>query len=129
MNDCLFCGEEFRKNIICENKYWFAVYDQYPVSKGHVLIIPKRHISSIFHIHIEWIWLLPFIKQIRRIVVDKFQPDSFNIGINDGLEAGQTIPHLHIHLIPRYKNDEGLPCGVRNIFPSNLADYTKVINN
>ena len=56
---------------------------------------------------------------------DRFSPDGYNIGINDGFVSGQTVKHTHIHLIPRYNNDGGLPCGVRNVFPPHLADYRK----
>ena len=124
-NSCLFC--EFatdRENIILENEHFYSRYDRYPVSKGHALIISKRHISSFFDLSDEEIkGFYALIKATRKTVVKKFQPCSFNIGINDGEMAGQTIPHLHIHLIPRYKGDvENPQGGVRNIIP-NLVKY------
>lgn len=127
MDKCLFCDEEFytEDKMVYENKFWRVVYDQYPVSRGHVLIIPKRHIESVFNLTFEYLSLFSVINKVKKILDEKFNPDGYNIGINDGVYAGQTINHMHIHLIPRYKNDGGLPCGVRNVFPPHLADYKK----
>lgn len=127
MDKCLFCDEEFytEDKMVYENKFWRVVYDQYPVSRGHVLIIPKRHIESVFNLTFEYLSLFSVINKVKKILDEKFNPDGYNIGVNDGVYAGQTINHMHIHLIPRYKNDGGLPCGVRNVFPPHLADYKK----
>ena len=127
MDKCLFCDEEFytEDKMVYENKFWRVVYDQYPVSRGHVLIIPKHHIESVFKLTFEYLSLFSVINKVKKILDEKFNPDGYNIGINDGVYAGQTINHMHIHLIPRYKNDGGLPCGVRNVFPPSLADYKK----
>lgn len=124
---CLFCDDDFftEEKLVYENKFWRVVYDEYPVSRGHVLIIPKKHIESVFKLSVEFLLLFQTIKETKKILDDKFHPDGYNIGINDGEYAGQTIPHLHIHLIPRYKYDGGLPCGVRNVFPQSIADYKK----
>lgn len=127
MDKCLFCREEFysEDKLIYEDKFWRVVYDEYPVSKGHVLIIPKRHIESVFKLTVEYFSLFSVIKRVKKIIDETFKPNGYNIGINDGEYAGQTIKHMHIHLIPRYKNDGGLPCGVRNVFPPSIADYKK----
>lgn len=127
MDKCLFCREEFysEDKLIYEDKFWRVVYDEYPVSKGHVLIIPKRHIESVFKLTVEYFSLFSVIKRAKKIIDETFKPNGYNIGINDGEYAGQTIKHMHIHLIPRYKNDGGLPCGVRNVFPPSIADYKK----
>ncbi len=127
MIDCLFCKDDFytEKNIILENNHWRAVYDGYPVSKGHTLIIPKRHISSFFDLTIyQFFSLFKIIRNTKKVLDKKFKPLAYNIGINDGSYAGQTIPHLHIHIIPRYEGDGGLPCGVRNVFKQDIANYT-----
>lgn len=124
--NCLFCDSSFiEKNKIIENKYWVSIYDGYPLTKGHTLIIPKRHIKSFFDISSFRMFLALFkmLWRVKKILIDTYHPTGFNIGINDGVDGGQTIPHLHIHLIPRYKNDGGKPCGVRNIFPSSKANY------
>jgi len=124
VGDCLFCSSEFysQEKIICESDDWYAVYDGFPVVEGHTLIIPKKHIQSIFELS-DISTLFSFIKEVKNILDKKYSPSGYNLGINDGEHAGQTIPHLHIHMIPRYIGDFGLPCGVRNVFPPNLANY------
>lgn len=125
--DCLFCDREFLSQKICENEYWVAIYDGYPVSKGHTLLIPKVHINDFFQMIINndlYESFKTICVQTKEILDKTFNPQSYNIGINNGVFAGQTINHLHVHIIPRYENDNGLPCGVRNIFPIK-ADYTK----
>lgn len=123
--DCLFCQESFYKDrVIFENKCWYAVLDGYPVAPWHTLIIPKRHVESIFKINlVEFLQLSPIIMQVKKILSKNAETEHFNIGVNDGEYAGQTIPHLHIHIIPRHKDDGGLPCGVRNVFPQEIANY------
>lgn len=127
MKDCIFCDKDFhgKEDIIYENLFWKAVYDGYPVVKGHTLIIPKKHVGSIFKLGFELLFLPIVFKKVKKILNSRFHPNGYNIGINDGKAAGQTIHHLHIHFIPRYDNDCGLPCGVRNVFPPILADYKK----
>ena len=95
------------------------IRDKFAVSPGHTLIISKRHISSFFEATSEEkIALLNGIEQAKALINKEFSPDGYNIGINDGEAAGQTIEHLHIHLIPRYKGDSPDPRGgIRWIFP------------
>lgn len=126
--ECLFCDEEFytEDNFVCENKLWKVIYDSYPVSNGHMLIIPKRHFESVFDMNIhECMSLYGIFRKAKRIMDERFKPDGYNIGVNVGEYGGQTIMHLHFHFMPRYKDDGGKPCGVRNVFPPNLADYRK----
>ena len=128
MEKCLFCDEEFfcEESLIYENQYWRVVHDRFPVSKGHVLIIPKRHVESIFELNVIEMSSLPKVfVDVKNILDEKYRPEGYNIGINDGVVSGQTIKHTHIHFIPRYSNDGGLPCGVRNVFPPIIADYRK----
>lgn len=105
--------------IVAQNIHALAISDTLPVSPGHTLIIPKRHIASIFEAQpdeVAALWAV--LQQARTQLLREFSPDGFNIGINDGLPAGQTILHLHIHLIPRYKGDMPDPRGgIRWIFP------------
>jgi diadenosine tetraphosphate (Ap4A) HIT family hydrolase len=102
-----------------EGKYGFAAYDRHPASEGHFLVIPYRHFASYFDIsdeEREELWSL--VARGREIVDEKFNPDGYNIGINVGKWAGQSIPHLHIHVIPRYKGDvENPKGGVRGVIP------------
>ena len=94
------------KEKIIENQLSFSIYDGFPVSKGHALILPKRIVADIFDLNDdEYNSCFELVKKVRTILLKKFQPDGFNIGVNSGQTAGQTIFHAHIHLIPRYKND------------------------
>jgi diadenosine tetraphosphate (Ap4A) HIT family hydrolase len=98
--------------------------DVYPVSVGHTLIMPRRHVGSFFEATSEErSAMLALLDNAKRQLDSEFSPESFNIGINDGVAAGQTIPHLHMHLIPRYTGDVPDPRGgVRWLIPGK-ADY------
>ena len=111
------------KEKIHENEFAFAIYDGFPVSKGHSLVIPKRIVSSVFDLDDdEYNHIFILLKEIKKILLEKYKPDGFNIGINNGTDAGQTIDHAHIHIIPRYKGDLKDPRGgVRNILPDNTG--------
>jgi diadenosine tetraphosphate (Ap4A) HIT family hydrolase len=106
-----------------QNSLTFTIRDTLPVSPGHTLIIPKRHIASFFEAtKDEEAALLDALRQAKAGLDKELSPDCFNIGINDGLAAGQTILHLHIHVIPRYKGDMPDPRGgIRWIFPDKAA--------
>jgi len=119
-NPCLFCDKENQKfKLILENDFCVARWDQFPVSKGHALIIPKKHILSFFDLKDEEVVkIFSLIQETKDVIQKEYNPDGFNIGINDGEAAGRTIHHLHIHLIPRYKGDVEEPRGgVRHIIP------------
>jgi diadenosine tetraphosphate (Ap4A) HIT family hydrolase len=115
---CLFC-ELPQKRIVFSNPQGLVIRDGYPISPGHTLIIPRRHIGSFFEITTkERDNLLELLEEAKRRLDKEFHPDGYNVGINDGPTAGQTIHHLHIHLIPRYKGDREDPRGgVRWIIP------------
>ncbi len=121
--NCIFCCLPVTR-IIAENTYFLAILDKFPISKGHTLIIPKRHILSFFHLNEkEFVSLYPFINEIKTLINKRYLAKGFNIGVNDGEVAGQTINHLHIHLIPRYNGDVSNPKGgIRWMFPDK-ADY------
>jgi diadenosine tetraphosphate (Ap4A) HIT family hydrolase len=108
---------------VAQNSLAFTIRDTLPVSPGHTLIIPKRHIASLFEATTdEEAALLDALRQAKAGLDKELSPDGFNIGINDGLTAGQTILHLHIHVIPRYKGDMPDPRGgIRWIFPDKAA--------
>ena len=120
---CPFCTQDTSR-IILTNYHALACYDFYPVSLGHTLIIPKRHIASFFDVtRKEQTALLELLTDMKLLLQNERNPNGFNIGINDGAAAGQTVMHLHIHLIPRYTDDTDDPRGgVRWIFP-NKAKY------
>jgi diadenosine tetraphosphate (Ap4A) HIT family hydrolase len=103
--NCVFCNIPDEK-IICENELAVVIFDRFPVSPGHVLIIPFRHFANFFDAtpdEILAIWEL--IQKSRNIIDERYSPDGYNIGVNTGYSAGQTIMHMHVHMIPRYKGD------------------------
>ncbi|SER70355.1 HIT family protein [Salisediminibacterium halotolerans] len=113
---CPFCSDI---EVIAENEKAFAVYDKYPVNPGHVLIIPKRHVTDYFETTpAEKEAMHELLEQLRLRLSAEKSPDAFNVGINCGLAAGQTIFHVHMHLIPRYEGDVEDPSGgVRGVIP------------
>src|SRR4030095_4613190 len=121
--DCRFCILPSER-IEGHNKFAIWIRDGFPVSPGHSLVIPRRHIGSFFEVTAaERDALMNLLQQARAAAQTEFRPDGYNIGINDGAAAGQTVPHLHIHLIPRYQGDLPDPRGgVRWVIPSK-ADY------
>lgn len=118
-NNCPFCNPDSERELIVESGTAFAIYDKFPVNKGHALIIPKRHISDYFELSFkEQSACILMINKVKQLIEKEFQPDGFNIGINIGEFAGQTISHVHIHLIPRYEGDVIEPSGgVRGVIP------------
>ncbi|WP_297452951.1 HIT family protein [Persephonella sp.] len=115
---CPFCNIP-EENIILKNDLCYAIYDKYPVTKGHMLIIPYRHFDNYFDgTKEEKIAFVDLIDKAKELLDQKFSPDGYNIGVNIGKTAGQTIFHVHIHLIPRYKGDTENPVGgVRGVIP------------
>lgn len=121
--DCPFC-EPSTERILIERKHFRLLWDGYPISPGHVLIVPRRHIARWEETsQSEQRALIEAIGIAQAEIRKQRQPDGFNIGINDGVAAGQTIPHLHVHVIPRYGGDLADPRGgVRWVIPER-ADY------
>jgi diadenosine tetraphosphate (Ap4A) HIT family hydrolase len=96
-----------------------AIKDQYPVSKGHLLIIPHQHTQDWFTASEEvQMDIIRALNRLKKILDNEYKPDAYNIGANCGALAGQTVMHLHLHLIPRYKGDMLNPRGgVRGVIP------------
>ena len=120
MENCELCRSlRSREDIIVENDYSFCKWDKYRVSPGHMLIIPKSHVNSFFSLSgTEVLSLYELLKRGKDIIDKQYNPDGYNVGVNIGRHAGQTIFHLHIHLIPRYRGDVKDPeGGVRNVIP------------
>ena len=111
--------------MVERNEHGLTVLDAYPVSPGHTLIIPHRHMGSFFELAPEERdGLLALLNQARATLEHSHpKPDGYNIGINDGSAAGQTVPHLHIHLIPRYAGDIEDPRGGVRWVMSEKARY------
>lgn len=121
--DCPFCSLP-PERILLSNRHGLLIRDGFPVSPGHTLVIPRRHVGSLFDlIPDEREALFALLEEGKRRLDREMKPAGYNIGINDGQAAGQTVPHLHVHLIPRYLGDQPDPRGgVRWVFPDK-ADY------
>ena len=119
-HECPFCNLNSKVELISETATAVAFYDSFPVNQGHTLIISKRHTANYFDLSIHEqraLWLL--VNRCKTIIEKRFSPDGFNVGINVGEAAGQSIFHIHIHLIPRYKGDVVNPRGgVRGVIPN-----------
>ena len=108
---CPFCSLPASR-IISEDSLSLVIRDAYPVSPGHSLIIPKRHVASWFELtDDERTSLFQNLSKAKTALDTVFKPDGYNIGINEGAAAGQTVFHLHVHLIPRYHGDRADPRG------------------
>lgn len=124
---CPFCRLSRKVEIICETATCVAFYDGYPVSPGHALIIPKRHVASYFDLTNHEREAMNVMLQYVRVKVDeRYHPDGYNIGINVNEAAGQSVFHVHMHLIPRYKGDVVNPKGgVRGVIPEKQSYNAK----
>jgi diadenosine tetraphosphate (Ap4A) HIT family hydrolase len=120
--NCIFCHVD--RSILAETKLSFAFLDGFPVSKGHTLVIPKRHVESLWELTSEeYTDAFALVRQIKELLQEKFDPQGFNVGVNCGQAARQSVLHAHIHLIPRYLGDVRNPRGgIRNIIPGK-GDY------
>ena len=105
------------------NEFAVALYDKYPVSPGHALIVPRKHIADLLTLSWEEqtaIWSL--VVPVQQNIEKDHSPDGYNIGINIGEAGGQTVPHAHLHVIPRYSGDVQDPRGgIRWIIPPKAA--------
>lgn len=116
--ECPFCRLEDRACVL-ESELSCVIRDAYPVNVGHLLIIPKRHVSNFFDLRPNEVAdLMSLLWQAKEELANEYHPDGFNVGVNIDAAAGQTIPHVHIHLIPRYSGDLEDPTGgVRGVIP------------
>lgn len=109
--DCLFCRPHDSK-ILCESPGWYARYDNFPATPGHVEIVPKRHIESWFDLAEDEVTEMhDLTRSARDLLTAEYAPDGWTIGVNEGRAAGRSIDHLHIHLIPRHYGDVPDPRG------------------
>ena len=118
MNKCIFCNIE-EKRVLYSNDEFYIIKDNFPVSRGHLLIISKEHRENYFALTDQEKYSLNnMLVRAKEIIETDLNPDGFNIGMNCGLSAGQTVMHFHCHLIPRYKGDVENPRGgVRHVIP------------
>jgi len=118
-SSCAFCGVDAARELIA-GRLAYATLDRYPLNPGHVLVLPRRHVTSWFETtEDERREMMSLLDEARQLIRQMHLAAGFNIGINDGVAAGQTDPHLQIHLIPRYPDDVADPRGgVRWIMPA-----------
>jgi diadenosine tetraphosphate (Ap4A) HIT family hydrolase len=123
--NCPFCNPSEREMVLASDQC-FARWDKYPVTKGHLLIILNRHVADYFAVTLEEktaLWAM--VDEGKKLLDERFKPDGYNVGINVGVAAGQTVMHCHIHLIPRRSGDSANPRGgVRGVIPGR-ADYAE----
>lgn len=119
--NCVFCDEFIpNREKIFENDLAVAYYDGFPVSEGHILIITKRHAKTFFDISLEeQIAIIELLNKSKKYLDEKYHPTGYNVGLNCGEDAGQSVMHVHMHLIPRYYKDVEDPRGgIRCVIPS-----------
>jgi diadenosine tetraphosphate (Ap4A) HIT family hydrolase len=119
---CAFCGVE-RGRIAWSSPLAIALWDVFPVSLGHALVVPRRHAMSWSELTLdEKTALTAGVDAVRALIDERYRPDAYNVGFNDGEAAGQTIMHFHVHVIPRYQGDVLDPRGgVRWVLPDTAA--------
>ncbi len=117
LKDCIFCAPE--REILAENAHAIAVFDSYPVSPGHALILPRRHVVTVWDLsEAEYAACYALVRELKPVLEVRYKPDGFNVGVNCGEAAGQSVWHAHIHVIPRFKGDTPFPKGgVRHVIP------------
>lgn len=115
--DCIFCNP--KREILAESAHALAFFDSYPVSRGHALVVPKRHVITLFDLSDEeYAGCFGLVRPLKDLLLARFAPDGFNVGANCGEAAGQSVWHAHIHVIPRYQGDVANPRGgVRGVIP------------
>lgn len=119
---CAFCGVE-PERIAWSSPLAIALWDAFPVSPGHALIVPRRHAQSWDALAAnEKAAITAGIDAVRALIDERHRPDGYNVGFNDGAAAGQTVMHFHVHVIPRYRGDASDPRGgVRWVLPDKAA--------
>jgi len=109
MSGCELCAPE---DVVCENALAYACYEKSSLSRGHVIVVPKRHVADFFEMTAEeQRAVLTLLNEVRKRVQERHRPDGYNIGANVGAAAGQSRMHVHFHLIPRYQGDVADPRG------------------
>ncbi len=122
-DNCIFCTLRDER-VIGECAYTKTFIDSYPASPGHTLIVPKRHFATYFEATKEELLAIgEALQNAKKILDEEFSPDGYNIGVNNGQSAGQSIMHLHVHLIPRYQGDVEDPKGGVRWILKNKANY------
>lgn len=116
--NCVFCDISHER-VVAQNELCFAIRDGFPISEGHTLIIPRRHVADYFDLTVEEVMAMQaMMREIKEQLDVELMPDGYNIGVNVNAAAGQTVFHVHMHLIPRFHGDVENPRGgVRGVIP------------
>ena len=121
---CPLCAAADSRECLLATKNAVAIFDAYPVSPGHALVVAKRHVADLFELSVDEqrsLWAL--LPAVKKAIESRYSPAGYNIGVNVGIAAGQTVGHVHVHVIPRYEGDSDDPRGgVRWVLPAR-ADY------
>ena len=111
MSNCPFCQPQ--ENILAENEFALAIADKHPLSQGHCLVVPNQHISSIFDLPLEeYAECFQLVRTVKMELDNRHSPAGFNLSVNNGRVAGQTVERAHIHVVPRYEGDLLKPNGL-----------------
>ena len=122
VHECPFCSPPADR-VFLETDSVIALWDGYPISPGHALVVPRRHVAGWFEAsRDEQIAIVDALESVKAAIEEAYAPDGYNIGLNSGRAAGQTVFHLHVHVIPRYNDDVEDPRGgVRWVIPDRAA--------
>jgi len=124
---CPFCNRIESSEPVAANGFAIAFPDGFPVSDGHTLVVPRRHISSLWDLppnELNDVWVLA--DEVRAQLASSHSPDGFNVGVNDGGPAGQTVDHAHVHIIPRFSGDVPDPRGgIRLVIPERARYWSE----
>ncbi len=127
---CPFCQPILPEKLLLETERSLAFYDGYPVSPGHTLVVPRRHVASFFDLTPEELDdLRACVFRVKALLDARHNSDGYNLGVNVGESAGQSVFHVHVHVIPRYCGDTPAPRGgVRGVIPGKQG-YSPDIGN
>jgi diadenosine tetraphosphate (Ap4A) HIT family hydrolase len=116
---CIFCQRRDKPDLLAANELAVAFPAGFPVSPGHALIVPRRHEPDFFGLTgDEQAAVVALVNPVRAVLGERYGPDAYNLGVNAGKAAGQTIQHTHLHVIPRYAGDVAEPRGgIRWVLP------------
>ena len=124
---CPLCASIATRPLLAFNQHAVAFVDAFSVSPGHALVVPRRHVAGLFDLSAdEYAALWTLLPEVKAAVQRDHAPAGYNVGVNVGPAGGQTVPHVHVHLIPRYEGDVPDPRGgVRWVLPARAAYWSE----
>jgi bis(5'-adenosyl)-triphosphatase len=104
--ECPFCSSQIQQSCFYESEEFMAIYNIAPVLPGHSMVIPRRHITRFLDLDEEALYrMVSFSRKVARLLIHAFDTESFDWAVQEGIEAGQSIEHLHLHILPRHPGD------------------------